>query len=298
MGSNSARLYLLAEEDNRFVIQEKFRVMTRLIEGMTEDGALAEDAMARTVRTLADYANICRSAQADCLAIATAAVRKASNRADFTSRVLRETGIRLFVISGETEAYLDFHGVLASLPGLADFLVCDTGGGSSELILVQNQTLSEKCSLPFGALNLFDRFPDLDAAADYVNGKLAAVPFLQSAAGLPVVCLGGSMSATAPLGAKLLCRPITEINGTVFSPKELSAIYESLQLCTPEERLALGVERGRADTICHGILPTLMLLRRLQSPSAILCIGGLREGVIRLLEKCDNNMELFAKQLV
>lgn len=76
-------------------------------------------------------------AGAKILAVATAAVRKAKNGAAFCESIERETGIRLNVISGQLEAFFDFQGVLAGLPQQKDALICDTGGGSTELILVR-----------------------------------------------------------------------------------------------------------------------------------------------------------------
>ena len=65
-------------------------------------------------------------------AVATAAVREASDGDDFRDEVLRETGINIWVIDGREEARLSAQGVLLGWPG-AYGLVCDIGGSSMEL---------------------------------------------------------------------------------------------------------------------------------------------------------------------
>ncbi len=50
-------------------------------------------------------------------AVATAAVRDAEDGPEFCEEVLRETGLRLWVIDGEEEARLSAQGVLLGWPG-------------------------------------------------------------------------------------------------------------------------------------------------------------------------------------
>ena len=66
------------------------------------------------------------------IAVATAAVREASDGPAFCDQVERETGLQLHVASGSEEARLAAKGVLLGWPG-ADGLVCDMGGASMEL---------------------------------------------------------------------------------------------------------------------------------------------------------------------
>ncbi len=301
LGSNSARMYLLSYEEGEFRYLARRRVMCRLSEGMDRDGMLKEPAMARTVAVLGEFAKELAKEDAVPFAVATAAVRKANNRLAFLERVEKGTGIRIFVIDGNLEAYLDFQGVLASLPWMQDCLICDTGGGSTELILCKNRQLKGRISLPFGAMTLTERYGQrLEDGKEEVRLELAQIPFLQEAKGLPLVGIGGSVCALYGLS-----RPEREAvpNGYTVERAKAEEIFRRLYPLTPEERMAEGVEPGRADTICGGLFPAMVLLEDLEMPSVTLSLGGLREGMMAELKKgnleydVQNPAEFFEKYL-
>lgn len=294
LGSNSARMYLLSLTDGKFQLFQRYRVMTRLSEGMGEDGLLQSVPMERTAKVLCQFAEEMKKEGATPFAVATAAVRKAKNRDAFLQLVKERAGFSLFVIDGETEAYFDFQGVMAGLSHSNDCLICDTGGGSTELILVKNRTLIEKVSLPFGAMSLTDAYgQNLEDAKQAVKQKLDAVPFLDNAKGLPLIGIGGSVCSLGIIDQSLKGTKLCDIHGYALSPKRMEELFTLLHGMTPEERVQLGVERGRADSVCAGFLPSLLLCQRLQSPSLTLCTGGLREGILFELER--ENPDFYSK---
>lgn len=312
LGSNSARMYLLRQEkDGTFSCFARRRVMTRLREGM-QDGVLALEAMERTLGVLKQFSQEIQESKASVLAIATAAVRSAKNGNDFAGRVLDETGIRLFIISGNQEAALGLEGVLAGLPNFSDGIIFDTGGGSTEIILAQNGTALDKISLPFGAMSIAETYfqsqtnsvTALERAKKELSDALAQVPFLSKATGLPLVGIGGSVCALGHLAHHLHPDQFpSEIHGVSFSPQQVKDYFRILFPLSPDQRQALGVEAGRADTICAGLLPTLLLFDCLSAPQLTLCTWGLREGLLAHLSKGDLRQhlaepELFLKQFV
>lgn len=293
LGSNSARMTLAEKAaDGGFLALCHRRQMVRLSEGMAETSLLQEAPMARTIEVLKTFAKEAVSADAPILAVATAAVRRAANGTDFCRRLEEETGIRLQVISGRQEAILDFHGVLASLPDEGDCLMVDMGGGSCELILAKDQKMEGKISLPFGAMTLTDRFfrsvdpmegDRLSKAA--VSPLLEEISFLSEAAGLPLIVLGGSGSVLPAVDARLSG---TDLPGTPhgyqITGERLFEIAAALRDRTLEERMTdFGLEKGRADTICAGLVPYLLLTERLRAPYLRVSVAGLRDGILALL---------------
>lgn len=296
LGSNSSRMYLLEEEEDGSIrILTRERVMTRLSEGMGDAQRIREDAAARTAAVLKKFHTMAEDAGAKILAVATAAVRKAKNGAAFCERVERETGIRLNVISGQLEAFFDFQGVLAGLPQQKVALICDTGGGSTELILVRKGRIGGRISLPFGAMSLTDRFlreGDLAENAARVKEALAkawdGVPFLKEAVGLSLVGLGGSAVALPAIDRILFEHETAAFSphGYVIKRNHMDAIVHALVTRTPAERTdELGVEQGRADTILGGILPGYTLMERFTLPQTVVCTAGLREGILAVLQR-------------
>ncbi|MBU6476262.1 MAG: exopolyphosphatase, partial [Alphaproteobacteria bacterium] len=86
-------------------------------------------------------------------AVATAAVRDAADGRDFIDTVQKEFGLKIEVINGEEEARLSALGVLANGFG-RDCVIGDFGGGSMELIVVENGEVKHKASLPLGSHRL------------------------------------------------------------------------------------------------------------------------------------------------
>lgn len=296
LGSNSSRMYLLEEEEDGSIrILTRERVMTRLSEGMGDAQRIREDAAARTAAVLKKFHTMAEDAGAKILAVATAAVRKEKNGAAFCETVERETGIRLNVISGQLEAFFDFQGVMAGLPQQKDALICDTGGGSTELILVCNGRIGGRISLPFGAMSLTDRFlreGERSGNAEQVKAALHktwdGVPFLKEAAGLSLVGLGGSAVALPAIDRILFEHETAAFSphGYVIKRNHMDAIVHALVTRTPAERTdELGVEQGRADTILGGILPGYTLMERFTLPQTVVCTAGLREGILAMLQR-------------
>src|SRR5581483_8109324 len=108
-------------------------------EGVARDRRLRDDAMARVIETLAEWrAVIARYRPEAEIAVATSAVRDATNREEFGRRVLEETGFAIEIIDGEEEARRTMLGIAAGLTGPSqDLLGLDIGGGSTELILAR-----------------------------------------------------------------------------------------------------------------------------------------------------------------
>lgn len=311
LGSNSARMDLVhLHTDGSSQYLSRDRIMTRLSEGMGTEKILRELPMTRTIKALSAFSEKSRSAGAEILAVATAAVRSAKNGSAFCSAVEKETGIRLHVISGQQEAALDFAGVMAGLPHVKDCLITDTGGGSTELILVKNRQICAKTSLPFGAVNLFETYScsdtktALNQAAAELDSSFSAVDFLPRAQNLPLVGLGGSVCSLFYAGQKLLPEHTpAKLHGCAFSFAEVLEIFSRLSALFPEARQNAGIEPERAKTVCHGILPTILLMNRLDSPKLFLSAAGLREGILAKIssgkpETFMKNMELFFTRLV
>ena len=101
VGTNTARLLIL-EIDScgglREIRQE--RAITRLGEGMDTEKKLLDYRMDETISVLAGFRSKCQELQPITVrAVATSAVREASNQAEFISRAKKEAGVEIEVIS-------------------------------------------------------------------------------------------------------------------------------------------------------------------------------------------------------
>lgn len=154
IGSNSARLVISHIYKNgayNMVYNQKEAL--RLSQKVDANNMLTEEAFTSTIETLKSFAYMCNIYKADkTIAVATAAIRNAANGSELVAKVNEETGIQLHIISGNTEAYISYLGVINTL-NVKNGIIFDLGGGSTELILFKDRQIMDSVSLPFGAVN-------------------------------------------------------------------------------------------------------------------------------------------------
>ncbi len=282
LGSNSVRMTInLLHDNGEWEVLMKKRSTVRLSEGMGVDKVLKEDAMCRVIDALREFCTLAKLDSCQTIvAIATAAVRTAVNRDLFIERVNRETGIRFDVISGEDEAYYSYLAVSKSLP-LKNGLIFDTGGGSTELIMIKSGHMVHSASLPLGAVALSEKFRGRSQAEmyRYVVMMLGSVSWIDEAAGLDLYGVGGSAKTLGTLALKEL-KSVEEIHGLAVSYSKVSTIYQKVYSTPLSLRQNIpGMDKSRADIILGGLMPMKALMDMLGSKKCTVCSHGVKEGV-------------------
>lgn len=282
LGSNSVRITInLLHDNGEWEVLMKKRSTVRLSEGMGIDKILKEDAMCRVIEALKEFCTLAKLDSCQTIvAIATAAVRNAVNRDIFIERVNRETGIRFDIISGEDEAYYSYLAVTQSLP-VKNGLVFDTGGGSTELIMIKNGHMVHTASLPLGAVTLSEQFRGRSQAEmyRYVVMMLGSIDWIDEAAGLDLYGVGGSAKTLGTLALKEL-KSVEEIHGLAVSYSKVSTIYQKVYSTPITLRQNIpGMDKSRADIILGGIMPMKALMDMLGSKKCTVCSHGVKEGV-------------------
>jgi exopolyphosphatase/guanosine-5'-triphosphate,3'-diphosphate pyrophosphatase len=181
IGTNSTRLLVADVEDGTLAELDRRLAITRLGDRVDSTGHLNEDSMERVHERLAEYAAAARELGADpILATATSAVRDAANGEEFLAEIERRHAIRTRLLSGEEEARTTFAGVTSAHPVRGDVLVCDVGGGSTELLKGGPDGVRRAVSLDMGCVRMSERFlasdppsgPELSGLRDQVRAML------------------------------------------------------------------------------------------------------------------------------
>ncbi|WP_125705750.1 Ppx/GppA family phosphatase [Lacticaseibacillus daqingensis] len=291
LGSNSARLSIWALDADGAPRQVlKLKEMVRLSEGMGAERLLREPAIARTVAALGRFVQAARAFDDVHLeAFATAATRQAQNQKAFLRRVKEATGLAITVIEGTCEAELDYLGVINTLP-IQNALIIDTGGASTELVLVQNRKLQHRISLPVGSVNLSERYLNRDriTAAELFNlisefnRVLNSIWWLRKALNLPLVALGGSNRTLAKIQRrKEQVVNFEDIHGYRMPTLAANTIFADILTRDLEGRKAIpGLSKERADIIVGGLIPVITMIRYLDSDRLTFSQNGLREGAL------------------
>jgi len=314
LGTNNCRLLIARPTRRGFQVVDAFSRIIRLGEGVSATGRLSEAAMTRTL----DALRICaakmrRHNVARARLVATEACRVAQNGQEFIERVDRELGLRIEILSRETEARLAVSGCATLLDDNADLaLVFDIGGGSSELVWLDltrrrgnwRRSLSHRLeamnciaawtSLPVGVVTLAERFggrqltqAGFESMVDAVSELLK--PFEAKHGFKPRVergrahLLGTSGTVTTMAGIRLgLPRyDRNRVDGCWLDAADARAITYDLLARSHEQRVAEPcIGKDRADLVLAGCAILEGLLRMWPAKRLRVADRGLREGML------------------
>lgn len=288
MGSNSIRFVVLQIADNKaysLLYQEKESI--RLGQGLNQTGQLSDEGMARAMTCLHVYKHIMEVMSiTNCMAVATAAVRNASNGDMFLKKINAETGITMNVITGEREAYLGYLGVINTI-AMKNFLIFDLGGASVEMTLVQNGEPVHSISIPIGAVTLTEKFnlqnnvteEALQDCTKYVRKKIDAVPWIQDL-DLPIVGIGGTARNFAKMDQRATNYEMSKIHNYILHAENFDALYMEITTRTSANRKKIpGLSSERADLIVAGAVVIKTILDMVGSTEMVVSGCGLREGL-------------------
>lgn len=282
IGSNSVRLVVYQGLSRAAGILFNEKVMAGLGRGVAATGALAADSVDTAVAALRRFAILARAMQVDSLrAVATAAVREASNGAAFVARVREETGLPVEVIDGETEARAAAYGVIAGIPE-ADGVVGDLGGGSLELVRVAGGEPHERVSLKLGALRLDSaRRKGARSLARFVTDALDCVDWRALGSGRPFYAVGGSWRALAQLHMHLNDWPLPVIHHHVMEPESPRRLVRTLaRISLKSLRDVPAISSARVPQLPGAAHLLAAVTARLGSSAIIASAYGLREGLL------------------
>lgn len=295
IGTNSVHMVVArCSADGRYEVVTRHKEMVRLGEsGDDQLKHLTPAAIDRGIAALQRCRAVLDTYDAHVVAVATSAVREAENRDEFIRRARDEAGVEVEVIAGHEEARLIHLGVLQSL-SLYDtpLLLCDIGGGSTEVLIGhRGETLSAR-SFKLGAIRITRRFfPDgvtskrtIERARKFVRATVA--PFAREVAAHPFEVAVGCSGTIETLAAMALANggdgEGTSLNGASFTRAQLGAVMAQLAAAeTPEARAGIrGMDRSRADIIVGGAVILEQVMDALGIESMTISDYALREGVL------------------
>jgi exopolyphosphatase/guanosine-5'-triphosphate,3'-diphosphate pyrophosphatase len=281
IGSNSVRLVVYAGAPRAPSIVFNEKVLAGLGQGLDRTGALAPEPRERALRALRRFRLLVEAMEVKAPhVLATAAVRDASNGAEFLGQI-RRLGLEPRVISGEEEGKLAGMGVLSGIPE-ADGLVGDLGGGSLELAPVGGGAVGKAISLPLGVL----RVDAKDAKAEKkvracLRDALAASGLGGHGTGKPLYLVGGSWRALARLDIISTNYPLPITHAYTMAPgrpAELRRLIARLDQADPRSLRMLTA--SRIPTLPAAKMILAELVAALGPSELVVSSFGIREGFL------------------
>ena len=244
------------------------------------------------------------------LAVATSAVREAVNRDTLLDRIYTATGITLRVIDEAEEnrlMYLAFQGLAAVDPDLktGDALVIEIGGGSTEVLLIQQEHVVFSETYKLGSLRMRETLEACHTPAErtrsiltqHIERTVEAIRRSVPAATQHLRLLamsGDARFAAAQLGANLATAPCARLD-----LKSFAAFADKVIATTPErlfKRHKLPYQE--AETVGPSLLAYLLLARAFKTEAIIVPRISLRDGLLREMVTRDLWAGAFGEQVL
>lgn len=172
MGSNAIRFLVAEATGGAIAVLESHRLAVRLGHDVFHTGQIPEATLGEVVDAFRRFRATCDRLGAQRVrAIATSAMRDARNRDLLIDRVRDATGVEIEVISGTQEAYLLKLGVESKVDlQKGHSLLVDVGGGSVEVVHVEDGQVVGADSYRLGALRMLQALREQDADGDGREG--------------------------------------------------------------------------------------------------------------------------------
>ncbi len=294
LGSNTFNLLIADVKNKQLNVALNIEFPVKIGKGGLLKNFITEPAMQRAFLTLSQFKNyIDKFEIVEIKALATSAIRNASNGNELVQKVKELFDIDIAIINGNIEAEYIYIGANNSfkLP-IDEVLVMDIGGGSVEFIIGRNDTILWKQSFDIGAVRLFEIFKpespllksDILKIKNYILNEIE--PLKIALSNFPLFTLigtAGSFETLVDIVMKdLKVIPISlSKNAFEISIQEFETFKEIMITTTLEQRLKLkGMFDFRAEYIPIAAI-LIEIIIELASIKKLVCSNyAMKEGAI------------------
>lgn len=295
LGTNTFNLLIVEiDPDKNYQLVFQTKISVKLGEGGINKGFIAPVPFDRGINALKTHKQTIEKYNVEkVVAIATSAIRGASNGSEFVARANEECNIDVQVISGDKEAETIYYGVRNAVKMHDEpSLIIDIGGGSTEFIIANKNQIFWKQSFLLGVARLLELFnpsdpitdKEKDALLNYLKKELQ--PLFEAVKKYPLTELigsSGSFDSIAEMVAHRFYTP-TIFDGKTefeFNLNDCAAVHETILNSTTAERLRMkGLTAMRVDMIVISSILVQFILKSFAIPKMRHSAYSLKEGVL------------------
>lgn len=286
IGSNTIRMNIYEVSDgaiNELLSKKKTLGMSNYV----EDDKLTEKGIKKCIKVLEDYRDTLDKMHIEeVYPFGTAGIRNIKNSDEVIQRITDSTSLKIDLISGEKEADCVYRGV-SSIYDATNCGIVDIGGGSTEIIIVENGNVKNEISMPIGSLNLHHTyinttiFPQKDEVKEikrHIRSVLDDYKISKFPNGMKFYGVGGSIRAAGEIAEEYFRLEDDEH----FSKKNVKEILDKIMEEDHELlRVILKECPDRIHTQTPGMLILNELMKELKIDSISVSSAGVREGYLR-----------------
>src|SRR5450631_452767 len=292
IGSNSIRCIIAeASKEGTFKIVDDEKATVRLGEKLALTGVISDEASNRALEAIRRFRKLLTGLHVEEVeAVATSAIRTATNGKELVSMFSNELGHEIKVISGEEEAELTAASALSNFDMYGKrYAMVDIGGGSVEIVTACGNHVEEFYSLDLGAVVMTDRFLTSDPiAADelrklqlHIRGSLKRTFTGKRVSIESMIGSGGTLTALGYMAMQMRKDNYVSIHGyEVLRSEVVHLLAMLIRKDLKGRRTIPGLNQDRADIIVAGVVVIDELLRFFDANRVLVNERGIREGLI------------------
>lgn len=286
LGSNSFHMVVAEPEGDSIRLIDSLREGVRLGSGLDNKKRLTPETMERSLDTLRLFAERLRDVPLQNFrVVGTNTLRRAKNADEFMDEALNILGKDVEIISGREEARLIYAAVAHTQPDPDHTrLVCDIGGGSTELIVGHGLKPRLMESVNMGCVSVMNDFftsgkitnKAFSKAITYAELELQPLKqaYRNSQWETAIGC-SGTIKATSRMLAEL------GISDGIITPKGLRQLRENLVATGTIDTLTFeSISQSRTQVIAGGVAVLTAVMRSMKIDAMDVSQVALREGLI------------------
>ncbi|MCD7971185.1 MAG: hypothetical protein LUG18_00735 [Candidatus Azobacteroides sp.] len=279
IGSNAIRLLIATVIEETFNIEVVKNILVRIPIRLGEDvfssGKISDEKRISLAYAITGFKYIMQSYNViDYQALATSAMREATNNKEVLKTVLEHSGIAIQVIDGQKEAEIIFSGSKnINISSESDYMYVDVGGGSTEITVFCNNTKVNSRSFPLGTVRILNQGKD-ENVINELNEWITNVISIHKPNA--IIGTGGNINKVQKILNKKPRDPLLY--------KEIQHLYNRLITLSLLERMEkYKMTESRADVIIPAMEIFLMIMKSAAINHVYVSKVGLADGIIRQL---------------
>tara|TARA_B100001029_G_C15062885_1_gene460188 strand:- start:4559 stop:5467 length:909 start_codon:yes stop_codon:yes gene_type:complete len=288
LGTNSL-ITIIAEmlNDEIKIVNENYQII-RLGEGIAETGNISNNAILRCISSFQRIKKKLKKYKVEkIICVATSALRDALNGKKIIQLLQNKFKINIQIIDGKTEAKIVANATKREFNiKNKNIVIFDIGGGSTELIILQNNIIKVIDSFKIGAVRCTESFlksdppkmAEIKKFENYLDEKLLKFSNFNVVEGIGIA---GTVTTLSSINLKLEKYNSDFIHKSNITISEVEAIKNKIQNINLLQRKTIkGLDPKRAEVILSGTIICKKIMEKFKLNKIIVSDRGLRWGLL------------------
>lgn len=272
-----------------FAIEQQIKEPVRITQDLARDGYIKSARIGEAISILKVFRRIMDSLKiTNYLCYADPILATARNQIAFLDEIYKTVSLHFRVLSFEEQMDAIHLASLHSLP-IVKGLVCQIGDDSMQFIHYNRRMVINSCNIPFGALNVAEKFADIkdpaekmDKVVDFITSKLREQKWMMDTdEEIEFIGLGKIFEAIG-----VLCRKSTHYSLDIahnydVSEENFKSIYSLIRTLDIDKGKKLkGISALRADVLACGIAIVKAIFNNISKSSVKISTCGEMYGLV------------------